>query len=225
MEIAIKKHIGNLRIESKKDAKKYADITEITGSLYVNADFQAPVLTSVGGYLYVNADFQAPVLTSVGGYLDVRADFQAPVLTSVGGSLYVNADFQAPVLTSVGGSLYVNADFQAPVLTSVGGYLDVRADFQAPVLTSVGGYLDVRADCEFSAPLLAIAYGVKGRLIAIHKYGLWLSEDYKYYAGCKGPMTKNQAIALSKVYDDQETAQIFIAAILADEALRNTVET
>jgi hypothetical protein len=104
------------------------------------------------------------------------------------------------------------------VLTTVGGSLDISADAQLPVLTTVGGYLDIRVDAQL--PVLTVAHGVKGRLLAIHQYGLWLSEEYKYYAGCKGPLTKNQAIALSKAYNDQETAQIFIKAILDDEAKR-----
>ena len=124
-----KKHVGNLRIESKSDAEKYADVSEVTGSLYI------------------------------------------------------------------------------------------RADASLPVLTTVGGSLDIGAE-NIELPALEIAHGVKGRLLAIHKHGLWLSDDYKYYAGCKGPMTKNQAIALSEVYEDQETAQIFIKAILADEESR-----
>jgi hypothetical protein len=124
-----KNHIGNLRIESKADAERYADVTEVTGSLDIGADASLPVLTAVGDYLYIGAE-------------------------------------------------------------------------------------------NIELPALEIAHGVKGRLLAIHKHGLWLSDDYKYYAGCKGPMTKNKAIALSKVYEDQETAQIFIKAILADEESR-----
>ena len=78
-------------------------LTSVGGSLYVRADFEAPVLTSVGGSLYVSADFEAPVLTSVGRTLDVRADFEAPVLTSVGGYLDVSAGtkFGAPNLAKV----------------------------------------------------------------------------------------------------------------------------
>ena len=178
-----KKHIGNLRIESKADAKRYADVTEVTG------------------------------------YLDISADASLPVLTTVGGSLYISADASLPVLTTVGSYLDISADASLPVLTTVGGYLDISADASLPVLTTVGSYLDI-SDENIELPALEIAHGVKGRLLAIHKHGLWLSDDYKYYAGCKGPMTKNKAIALSKVYEDQETAQIFIKAILADEESR-----
>jgi hypothetical protein len=99
----ITKHIGDLRIESAADAKRYAHIEEVTGYLYIRADAQLPVLTSVGGYLDIGADAQLPVLTSVGGSLDIGADAQLPVLTSVGGYLYIRADAQLPVLTSVGG--------------------------------------------------------------------------------------------------------------------------
>ena len=115
------KHIGDLRIYSKGDAAKYASIEEVTGSLYISADAQLPVLTSVGGSLYISADAQLPVLTSVGDSLYIGADAQLPVLTSVGGYLYISADAQLPVLTSVGGSLNIRADAQLPVLTSVGG--------------------------------------------------------------------------------------------------------
>ena len=83
--------INNSNVEEWQ--KKLEGVEEITGSLSVEADFQAPALTSVGWDLFVEADFQAPALTSAGGYLSVRADFQAPALTSAGGSLYVEADF------------------------------------------------------------------------------------------------------------------------------------
>src|SRR6266705_1550887 len=170
-------------------------------------------LTEVSGYLYIRADAQLPVLTTVGGYLDISADAQLPVLTTVGGSLYIRADAQLPVLTTVGGSLDISADAQLPVLTTVGGYLDISADAQLPVLTTVGGSLDIRAD-NILFPSLKSAHGVEGRLVAVKKYGLWYSTAYKFYAGCQGPMTKNQALALSRRWDDQETAQYFAKFIM-----------
>jgi hypothetical protein len=82
--------VGTLIIpEKSKIVGKW--LTSVGGSLYVRADFDAPVLTSVGGYLDVRADFDAPVLTSVGGYLDVRAGgkLTAPKLEKVNGRKYV----------------------------------------------------------------------------------------------------------------------------------------
>jgi hypothetical protein len=188
------KHEGNLRINNKHDAGKYSGVTEVTGDLYVRADFSAPLLASVGGYLSVRAEFSAPLLASVGGDLYVRAEFSAPLLASVGGFLHVSAEFSAPLLASVGGFLYVYADFSAPMLASVGSYLYVRTDF--------------------SAPMLASAYGAKGKLLSVNKYGLWKSDEGLFYAGCKRGFTKDEAIELSKTWEEQEIAQQFIAAIL-----------
>jgi len=142
------KTVDGSLIITRKNAAEYAELEMVTGDLYVEADFSAPVLTSVGGYLAVRADFSAPGLTSVGGYLAVRADFSAPGLTSVGGALDVSADFSAPVLTSVGGYLAVRADFSAPGLTSVGGDLYFLADFSAPALPTLpDGDLDGWKKC------------------------------------------------------------------------------
>lgn len=49
MNAAITKHIGDLSITTKAQAKRYALLDEVTGSLYIRADFQAPARTSVGG--------------------------------------------------------------------------------------------------------------------------------------------------------------------------------
>ena len=68
------------------------DYEEVTGSLYIIADAQLPVLTTVGGSLYIIADAQLPVLTTVGGYLDIRADAKLDALTTIGGYLYISAD-------------------------------------------------------------------------------------------------------------------------------------
>ena len=108
-------------------------------------------------------------------------------------------------------------------LEEVTGSLYIRADAQLPVLTSVGGYLDISADGfkVESLPALKSAHGVEGRLVAVKKWGLWYSTDYKFYAGCQGPLTKRQAIALSKKWDDQEVAQYFAKVI---EAIDEPVE-
>jgi hypothetical protein len=78
-------------------------------------------------------------------------------------------------------------------LTSVGGDLSIRAEASLPVLTSVSGYL--RIDAEASLPVLTHAHGVKGQLVCASTYGLWLSEDGLYYAGCRSKLTKTQALA------------------------------
>ena len=132
-------------------------------------------------------------------------------IEEVTGDLSGYATFNAPALASVGGSLYVYADFETPMLTSVVGNLYVYADFEAPGLASVGGYLEVYAD--FEAPALAYAYGKQGRLIATSSYGLWLADDGMYYAGCRGPFTRPQALAHWDRPDDR--ARIFTAAIKA----------
>ena len=53
----MKKYEGDLRI-TIANRKEFNDLEEVTGSLDVSADFQAPVLTTVGGSLEVSADFQ-----------------------------------------------------------------------------------------------------------------------------------------------------------------------
>ena len=78
-----------------------------------------------------------------------------------------------------------------------------KNDFLA--LEEVTGSLYIRADAQL--PVLRSAHGVNGRLVCVKKYGLWYSVDYRFYAGCQGPMTKRQALALSKKWDDRETAE------------------
>jgi uncharacterized membrane protein len=114
------KHIGNLTITSE-NCKRFANLTEVTGYLYINAEASLPVLTSVGGYLRIDAEASLPVLTSVGGDLYINAEASLPVLTSVGGALYIDAEASLPVLTSVGGYLYIDAEASLPVLTSAHG--------------------------------------------------------------------------------------------------------
>jgi hypothetical protein len=126
-------------------------------------------------------------------------------LEEVTGDLRVDGTAKLEALTSVGGDLRVDGTAKLEALTSVGGYLRVYGTAKLEALTSVGGYLLVDGECSF--PSLKIAHGVEGCLICVKKYGLWYSTDHKFYAGCQGPMTKRQAIALSKKWDDQETAQ------------------
>ena len=62
------KYTGNLVINTKSDAKKYADVSEVTGNLSINSDAKLDALTSVGGYLYINSDtkLDAPELYAKG---------------------------------------------------------------------------------------------------------------------------------------------------------------
>ena len=189
------RHVGNLEITAN-NAEQFALLEEVTGSIYILADAQLPVLATVGGSLYIHADAQLPVLATVGGYLYIGADAQLPVLATVGGYLKIFVDAQLPVLATVGGSLYIHADAQLPVLETVGGSLYIHAD-------------------GIKFPSLRIAHGVEGRLVAIKEWGLWYSKEFKFYAGCKGPLTKLKALALSHTYGDQEVAQYFAAAIKA----------
>ena len=190
------KHFGDLTITAS-NKNKYLDLVEVTGSLVIRADASLPVLTTVGGTLYINADASLPVLATVGGYLEI------------------NADASLPVLTTVGGTLYINADASLPVLATVGGYLEINADASLPVLTTVGGTLYIRADGKFNAPCLAVSHGNKGALLGISGYGLWRSDDGYYFAGCRGPLNAEQALAHWDRSDDR--ALLFTAIINAAE--------
>ncbi len=129
-------HHGNLTITTA-NAAKYADLTEVTGSLDIYAAAKLEALTTVGGSLYINADAKLEALTTVGGSLDINADakLEAPALTTVGGDLYIYAaaKLEAPALTSVGGSLDINAaaKLEAPALTKVAGH-----DLPAPEIAA-----------------------------------------------------------------------------------------
>ena len=79
-------------------------------------------------------------------------------------------------------------------------------------VTEITGDLSVSAD--FIAPMLEFAYGVLGKLILVNKYGLWRSNDGLFYAGCKQGFTKDQAIELSKTWEEQDIAKQFITEIL-----------
>jgi hypothetical protein len=127
--------------------------------------------------------------------------------------LDINADAELPVLTTVGSYLYINADAELPVLTTVGGYLCINADAELPVLTTVGGFLDINADAEL--PKLTHAHGVDGELICVCDYGLWLSSDGYFYAGCREKFTKEQALAHWNRRDKR--AVMFTKAILGKE--------
>jgi hypothetical protein len=135
-------------------------------------------------------------------------------LVEVTGPLYIRADAQLPALTTVGGYLYIRADAQLPALTTVGGYLYIRADAQLPALTTVGGYLYIRVG-KLIAPALTTLHGNRGQLLATSIYGLWLSNDGYYFAGCRGPLSKDAA--LSHWNRSDERAKIFTAAIKANE--------
>ena len=77
-------------------------------------------------------------------------------------------------------------------------------------LTEVGGSLYILA--ETSLPVLTSAHGNPGRLIAISGYGLVATDAGMFYAGCRGPLTKDQALAHWR--RDDERAKVFTAAIL-----------
>ncbi|MDQ3270754.1 MAG: hypothetical protein M3Q12_01105 [Pseudomonadota bacterium] len=131
-------------------------------------------------------------------------------LTEVTGYLYIGADASLPALTTVGGSLYIGADASLPALTTVGGSLDIGADASLPALTTVGRYLYIRAG-KMTAPMLMVAHGEKGDLLAVSKYGLWRSAEGYYYAGCRGPLSKERALAHWNRTD--ERAVVFTTAI------------
>ena len=137
-------------------------------------------------------------------------------ITEVTGYLYIRADASLPVLTTVGGSLDISADASLPVLTTVGGSLDISADASLPVLTTVGGYLYISAE-KLDAPNIDTLHSNKGRLLAVSQYGLWLSHDGYYFAGCRGPL--NRAQALKHWKRDDERAVVFTAAIEAVETV------
>ena len=88
----MKHYVGDLTI-TEENKHLYTDIESVVGWLYVNAEFNAPVLTSVGGWLDVRAEFDAPMLASVGGWLDVNTEFNAPMLTSVWGEYTSKVDY------------------------------------------------------------------------------------------------------------------------------------
>ena len=96
------KYKGNLIIteENKND---FAELTEVTGWLDINADAQLPALQTVGGALKINADAKLPALQTVRGGINIKADAQLPALQTVGGWLKIRADAQLPVLQTVGG--------------------------------------------------------------------------------------------------------------------------
>ena len=93
-------------------------------------------------------------------------------------------------------------------LTSITGSLYTGAEANLPLLESVGGSLDIRANANL--PLLRRAHGRAGRLIAASEYGLWWTGEV-FYAGCRGPFTKAEALAH---WDrDDERALVFTLAI------------
>ena len=127
--------------------------------------------------------------------------------------IVTNANIEyARTVTSVGGYLSVKADAQLPALTSVGGDLSVKADARLPALTSVGGSLYVMADAQLRAPMLRF-YGERYLEIARSGYVLFAGDRGNYRAGCRGPFTRDEALAHWSRSD--ERAKVFTAAILA----------
>ena len=74
------------------------------------------------------------------------------------------------------------------------------------------GNLTITADTLAYAQTLAAAHGQPGRLLAVSGYGLWLSAEGHYYAGCRGPWSKAEALAHWGERTD-ERAMFFTAAI------------
>ena len=110
------------------------------------------------------------------------------------------------VLAQVTGALYVQAEgAQFPKLAEVTGALDVWAKgAQFPKLAEVTGALCVRAEgAQFPA---------LGRVIAMSTWGLVLLNNGMFCAGCRGPWTREQALAHWGKRTD-ERAKLFTAAI------------
>ena len=153
-------------------------------------------VTEVTGTLVVSVPCKLPALpalTTVGGGLAIHADATLPALTTLGGDLRIRADAALSALTTVGRGLYIHAATTLPALTTVAGYLRIIADAALPALTS--------------------AQGVKGRLLCVSTYGLWLGDNDLLYAGCRGGLTVAQALAH---WDrDDRLAIKFTAAIKA----------
>ena len=91
------------------------------------------------------------------------------------------------------------------VLAQVTGELSVRAEgAQFPKLAQVTGWLSVEAEgAQFPA---------LGRVIAMSTWGLVLLNNGMFCAGCRGPWTREQALAHWGKRTD-ERAKLFTAAI------------
>ena len=148
----------------------------------------------------------------VGGWLDIRAEGTSlPALTSISGGLYIHAEGASlPALTSVDGGLNISAeDTSLPALTSVDGGLNIRAEGASlPALTSIGGGLDIRAEDTSLPGLGAVLAHSTWSLVKLHASGL-------YAAGCRGPWSRDQALAHWGGRSD-ERAVLFSAALRAD---------
>jgi hypothetical protein len=100
------KHIRDLII-TPENAEQYQDLVEVTGvlSIFLEANLDAPNLTTVGSGLYVSSDakLDAPALTTVTGSLHVSSDTKLDALTTVGRNLYIypNAKLDAPFLKGI----------------------------------------------------------------------------------------------------------------------------
>ena len=127
------------------------------------------------------------------------------VLAEVTGELSVLAKgAQFPKLVKAG-ALYVRAKgAQFPELAEVTGALSVEAEgAQFPALVKTG-WLSVEAKgAQFPA---------LGRVIAMSTWGLVLLNNGMFCAGCRGPWTREQALAHWGERTD-ERAELFTAAI------------
>ena len=94
-------------------------------------------------------------------------------------------------LVEVTGYLHIDADAQLPALTTVGGSLEIHSEAQLPALTTVGRSLYVKTGITFDYSAIKFH---KGKVIAIWQFALH-EKDGMYTAGCRGPWTKEQALA------------------------------
>ena len=68
------KHTGNLIVNSKGDAAKYAGVTEITGSVYIRAEGVSLPLLAQAGYVDIRAEGVSLPLLAQAGYVDISAE-------------------------------------------------------------------------------------------------------------------------------------------------------
>ena len=110
----------------------------------------------------------------------------------------------------VGGWLDIRAEGTSlPALTNVDGGLNISAEGASlPALTSIGGGLDIRAEDTSLPGLGAVLAHSTWSLVKLHASGL-------YAAGCRGPWSRDQALAHWGGRSD-ERAVLFSAALRAD---------
>jgi hypothetical protein len=120
---------------------------------------------------------------------------------------------QRRIANYTGGWLYLRGcDLKGVTIPPVGGWLDLGGcDLKGITLpTSIGGGLYAYA--EVNLPELTMMHGHPGRLLTLSNYGLWLTNNGQYYAGCRGPFSKLEAIAHWTRTDSRAVA--FTKAIL-----------